>query len=394
MRSIEEPTTGDPMSAAATANVVSLFSSPEAEEIYEAMVPSRTAVPLPMDLTLKMYGMDFPVDAEVPASVCAKEPTGYMLPSKGRAKAEHKRVLRAVARALIERKRGVTGRQALKMFIHGGPGTGKDAIWAMLSSRLGIPSRIFTFDEGTDVKKWCYARKIDSEGTGYDYGALWHALTEGYVGEDGVRRPYLIVFSDIDRATPGQLEAFRLMLDTTSMRVLGPDGAAHDVVPDTMFAFTANSCGNGDERGRMSSNAMDASMLDRMGRFVEFVHMHWDDESRILRGKFPLLAESCPEIFDELGRATESIREAIDRGKLFAELTHRGLCEILAEADDLMFFARGGKVPTGLMGKAFKAWLDRLDSSNKLVAKRLVDSALKGGVFLDEETEDEDEGYY
>ena len=137
----------------------------------------------------------------------------------------------------------------------------------------------------------------------------------------------------------------------------------------------------------MSSRAMDASLLDRMGRFVEAEYLDWKDEGAILRSKFADLASKAPALFDELGSATGAIRLAI-KGEstvdLEADLTHRGLCEILAECDDLLWLANG-TVPKGLLKKGFRAWLDRLDPDNRLIAKSLIDAHVTGGVFADED---------
>jgi len=351
------------------------LSSPEVLAALEAVAPRRVAAPAPTDLTTKMLGVTFPVDPFVEAGKCLPKPEGYMWPTKGRAKKEHKRVLISLAR----------GRS---VFVWGGPGTGKDAIFHAFSEDTGTPALIFTFTPGADIRKWFFSRAISESGTSWEYGALWRALTEGVVGSDGVARPALILFSDVDRGTPEQLEEFRLVLDTTSKRIVGPTGEVSTILPGTKFAFTANSCGTGDDTGRMSSQAMDASLLDRMGRFVEFVHMAWEDECRILRGKYPTLLERCPELLDELGFATNAIREGIKNRTLYAEFTHRGLCEVLSECDDLLWIARGDKVPSNLLKNGFKAWLHRLDSDQRLVAKRLIDAGIAGGVIA---TEDEDE---
>jgi len=177
------------------------------------------------------------------------------------------------------------------------------------------------------------------------------------------------------------------MLDTTSKRLVGPTGEVHTLFPGTRFAFTANSCGTGDVDGRMSSRAMDASLLDRMGRFVEAEYLDWKDEGNILRGKFPGLVMAAPLLFDELGASSVALRRAIKGTSgvdLEADLTHRGLCEILSECDDLLWLA-GGTAPKSLLKKGFKAWLDRLDPDNRLIAKSLIDAHVTGGTFADED---------
>ena len=358
------------------ANAALAFISPEAEATYRDMTPGRSAAPMPTDLKVKVLGINLPVDAGVPESVCLPIPMGYMHPTKGKAKAQHKRVTLAV-------------KKARKVFVHGPPGTGKDAIFHALSYKMGIPAEIRTFNPNVDVNHWFYSREIGVEGTSWSYSNLWRALTEGYTGADGITRPYLIVFSDIDRATPEQLEAFRLLLDTTSGRITGPTGDVFTILPGTRFAFTANSCGTGDATGRMSSQAMDASMLDRMGRFVEFDYMAWADEEAILRGKFPTVVEADSDLLTQLGGAVTAVRDAIKQGTLYAELTHRGICEIMMECEDLLDEA-GGKVPANLLRKGLNAWLSRL-GEQRLAAKALCDAAIKGGVIARDDEEEEDE---
>jgi MoxR-like ATPase len=348
------------------------FMSPAIEAEFRAMAPARHAPPSPAELTTKLMGIEFPVNAVVPEGECLPAPRGYRLPTKGGARAAHRRVLLAV-------------RNTRKVFVHGDPGTGKDAVFHFLSETLGLPAKIRTFSPDVDVHRWFYTREIGGDGTRWDLTRLFRAITEGHTGTDGVTRPYLVLFSDIDRATPEQLEVFRLMLDTTSMRIMGPAGDTHRIWPGTHFVFTANSCGTGDATGRMSSQAMDASMLDRMGRFVKFTYLHWADEAEILRGKFPALVEAVPSIFDELGMAATAVRKAISARTLYAELTHRGLCEILQEAEDEL---EAGSKSTTLLRKGMSAWLDRLDDQ-RLEARRLMDSAIKGGLIATLEEDEE-----
>ena len=351
------------------------FISPAVEREYRAMVPARTAAPMPADLTLNIMGLKCFVDAGVPESVCLPIPAGYMHPTKGKAREQHKRVTLAV-------------KKGRKVFVSGPPGTGKDALFHALSYKLGLPAEIRTFNPNVDVNHWFYSREIGEKGTSWSYSNLWRALTEGYTGADGITRPYMIVFSDIDRATPEQLEAFRLLLDTTSGRITGPTGDVATILPGTRFGFTANSVGMGDATGRMSSQAMDASMLDRMGRFVEFDYMSWTDETAILTGKFPTVVEAVPGLLKQLGGAVKAVRDAIKSGSLYAELTHRGICEILMECEDLLGEA-DGSVPANLLRKGMNAWLCRL-GEQKLVAKSLCDAAIKGGVVAcDDEEESE-----
>jgi MoxR-like ATPase len=334
---------------------------------------SRRAAPVAGSLTNKLMGMEMAVDAGIPEEKCLPLPPGYVFPTKGKAHSVFKRALMALER----------GRNA---FIWGMPGTGKDALVHAFSAFTRRPVVMVTFRPGTDLAPWFYTRSIDSAGTGWEYGHLWHAVVNGIEGRDGKRRAALVLLSDVDRADSAQAEWFRILTDSISGRILGPTGDMIPLFPGTQFVCTANSCGTGDARGRMASaNPMDASIMDRLGRKIEAAYMHWDDESGILRGKYPKVAELAPELFPQLGNATDALRKAIDSESIYAEFTHRGLCEVLAEADDILHYSRG--VPANLLKKAFHAWLDGLDADSRFEAKRIIDGHITGGAVSDDEDE-------
>ena len=343
----------------------------------------RAAAPVATELTAKVMGIKLPVDAAVSPEHCLPLPDGYRFPTKGKAKTAFVRAVMAIARR----------RNA---FIWGMPGTGKDALVHALSATLRIPVVMVTFRPGTDLGPWFYVRSIGKDGTGWDLGHLYVALTEGIEGRDGKRRAPLVLLSDVDRADSAQAEWFRILTDSISGRILGPDGQMINLFKDEwghtpVFVCTANSCGSGDARGRMASaNPMDASILDRLGRKIEASYLHWEDENTVLRGKYPRLAEVSPECFDQLGNATVALRKAIENEEIYAEFTHRGICEVLSECDDLVEFS--SRVPSNLLKKGFKAWLDGLDEDSRMSAKRLIDAHISGGAFSHSEDEEE-EGY-
>lgn len=327
----------------------------------------RTAAPDASNLKTTLMGVEVSVDAGIPESQCLPNPKGYRLPTTGSAKGKTERALWT----LIDGGR---------VFIHGPPGTGKDALVHHYSATTRRPAMILTFRPGTDLSPWFYRRSLRAEDNGYVYGSLWKAITEGVMGRDGKRRPVLVLLSDVDRADPAQAEWFRMLTDSICGRVLGPDGEMVDLFPGTQFVFTANSCGTGDSRGRMiSANAMDASIMDRLGAKVEFTYLAWSDEVCTLREKYPLIAEKAADVFTQLEKATAALRQAIVKETIYAEFTHRSLCDILDEAVRRMKFTK--KVEPNLLAKAFNAWFDGLDETNRREAKVLVDAFLTGGAL-------------
>ena len=333
----------------------------------------RSAASTVVNLTVDVMGWTVPVNHRSDPADCLSAPEGYALPTKGKAKAAMDDVLGCLA-------------EGDTVFFWGPPGTGKDSVMYHYSEVTQTPARVFSFNPKKNINDWFYSLQMTREGSVWVPGDLFLLLTQGAEGAEGERIPALIVFSDIDRATPEQLESFRNIIDTTANSVMPPTGGrAVPVLPGTQFAFTANSCGTGGSNGNSSSNNMDDSMLDRMGEFVLAHYMDWSDEADILRAKFPALAEKAPNLFVELGSAVANLRKAMDGShdtyELEARLTHRGLCTICKRADRLV---RHGKVTADKALKSgFRAWLNSMDEDNQLIAKRLIDAVVSGGAFAD-----------
>jgi len=356
---------------------------PNAPTVSEAVIlrmedfktaKSRRVAPALADLVVPMAGLDVPVWPGVAEDACLPLPPAYAWPTKGALRKD-------VHEALIS---VLSGRHT---YVWGMPGTGKDAFVHGVSNLARRPAMILSIVPGRDIGPWFYTRSVTKDGTGWEFGAGWKALTEGYVGTDGVRRPYIVLVTDLDRADEAQVEWLRLLLDGISGRIIGPDGRAVPVLTGTTFVATANTAGGGDERGRMvSARPMDASILDRFQRRFQFHYMDWHDEEPIARAKFPTLVARCPEVFGQMGACTAALRDAVAKETLYAEFSHRGVCAVLGHAEDIITMT--GKTPDGILKRAFRAWIDGLgDENTRLEAKRLIDPHLKGG-SLDDGSDD------
>ena len=338
----------------------------------------RPGAPSPEALTIEFGGVRFPVHTDVPAKACLPLPEHFRLPRHG-------------ALGKDVQHTAVALRKGRSIMVWGVPGSGKDAVFSAFSALTRQPGLYMQIRPGTDVQAWLYSRSFNEKGTYNEPGRLFEALTKGYETADGRRVPYFIVLSDIDRADRNQLEYLRLILDSILGRVDGPDPVTgqidtHEILPGTVIVATANTSGGGDARGRMvSAQIMDGSILDRFERAFQYRWMDWRDEEPIVKAKHPMLVERCPSIFGVMGRITESLRKAIIEEELYAEFSHRGLCAILGHAEDIIDCAGSNrKVPTGIIKKAARAWLDKLpDDDARQAAKNLMDPHLKGGM-LDE----------
>lgn len=339
--------------------------------------PRREAPCPPENLTVSISGVEHPVNADVPASACLPLPLAYRFPQHG--KLAHD--CRHASISMRFRRHG---------FLHGLPGTGKDAFAHAVSALARIPCMIRSIKPGINIQHWFYSRAFDQKGTVWERGPLLDAMVNGYEVKDHagnvIRRiPYMVLITDFDRADRAQAEHLRLIMDTTKGRVEGPQGRTEDVLPGTMIWATGNAAGSGDTRGRcISSNVIDASILDRFDRVFEFHWMQWEDEEKIVREKFPYLVQVAPFLFDQVGKCTSALRKAILNQTLYAEFSHRGVCSILGHAEDLCRINRGKLIPQDILVGAARAWVDRLgDSVTRDAAIKAMDAHIPGGMLAD-----------
>jgi MoxR-like ATPase len=367
-----------------------LAKHPGAETVSNALVErfqnekgnARRHTPPNVDeLTIEFAGVSPVVNHDVPAMDCLPCPPQYRTP-------EHGKLGRKIQHAAISLLKSRT------MYIWGLPGAGKDALFHAWSAMTRTPAKIFTVQPGVDIQSWFFSRSFDEKGTTWEEGEFLKAARDGYTTATGRVIPMLLLISDFDRADRSQAEHVRLIMDSIGGRIMGPGGTTYPVLPGTMIVATGNSAGSGDTRGRcISSNPIDASILDRFERKYELHWMDWRDEVEIAKAKFPLLNERAPEIFNMVGKATGAIRQAILSDELYAEFSHRALCAWLGHATDLLEIGGNRAVPANLLKKAACAFLDGMpDEETRLSCKRLMDPHLKGGAVDEGDTSHIHEG--
>ena len=331
----------------------------------------RAHPPEPTGLTVAFSGrgMTFPVNLGVPAEVCLPEPDYYQVPIHGE-------LGRDIAFALVGLQRGRS------MFVHGPPGTGKDALFHYWSAKTRTPGIIKQVIPGTDIESWYFSRSFNEHGTAWEEGDVLQAIRDGYLTEDGVRVPYILLLSDLDRSQKDQAEYMRLIIDSIAGRVQGPAGKTYKVLPGTRIVATANTAGGGDSTGRMvSSNPLDGSILNRFNYKLQFHNMDWKDEEPIVKAKFPSLVAQVPGVFELMGRATVAMRAAIANQTIYGEYSHRDVCHILMAADDLLANTTSEKAKASLLRQAVRVWLDGLpDEDTRKAANNILDPHVKGGM--------------
>lgn len=320
--------------------------------------------------TVTFAGIEFPLNVNVPAEACLKFPPKYAVPAHGALATDVESVAVAV-------------RRGRSLWVSGPQGTGKDAVFHAISALTRTPTLPLQVIPDADIRAWLFSRSFDASGTRWEEGVLLKALRDGYRGRDGAVVPYLIVLSDIDRATRSQLEYLRMVLDSIEGRVMGPNGEIYRVLEGTRIVATANSTGAGDPTGRyVSVNPVDSSILDRFNRKVVFHHMDKRDEEPILRAKYPTLHARFPEAIGALMNASEKIRQAVVAETVYCEWSHRAACAVCEAAEDFIETLPRITALNAVMRRAIRTVLDGLPNKETQDAvEKIMDPHFPGGLI-------------
>ena len=345
----------------------------------------------PTELKAMFHDFDFDINLNVPVEVCGvngERPAHYRLPSAGDAK-------RVIFDVLLDVVSGAS------QIIYGPAGTGKDAFWLNFSWVTRTPCISIQINPDVDISKVLFSHEISAEnGTFQKMGSLARCLTDGYTCEDGTVIPFLVVLTDIDRATVQQAEHLRLMLDSVQKRIQHPDGHTIPIIKGTRIVATANSIGNGSGR-YASAQVMDNSILSRFESKWEFCTLHWSDEEIIIRNKFPLLSRHCGHLtygedtfFQNIGRVVSTIRSAIKTNSIEMEFGHRELCGWMKHLQSRVEYCvkRNKSLPSTLLKDSFRQVRGAVDENMRDQLNMLVDTYIKGGVVDQGNTSHIDDG--
>ena len=336
---------------------------------FDLLAPPRRELPKPVtDLTINFANVPFTVNHDVPEEACLPMPDHYRVP---KVKPLGEDVQHAAVALKFRRS----------TYVWGMPGTGKDALYHGWSYLTRTPAIIRQVRPGTDIESWFFSRGFNEKGTVWEEGDVTLALRDGYLTSTGRRVAYLMLIADFDRSDRDQAEHLRLITDSIMGRIDGPAGKIYKVFPGTIIVATANTSGGGDSRGRMiSANPLDASLLDRFERKIQFHYMDWEDEGPVVKAKFPALFQRFPAIDGKCREVTQGLREQVQNGDLYGEFSHRALCSILSHATDMLEVNNliNKPLPVNLLGIAARVWLDGLpDEENRDKAKTLMDAQFK-----------------
>lgn len=350
-------------------------TSPALDTAYEQAIKGkrRTPVDLSKGVSVSFSGVPLSVDVSVPADACLPLPAGYRVP-------DHGKLADDVRRVVVRFRAGNR-----PIWVWGAPGTGKDAVFAALSARTRRPTIVFNIAPDVDVSAWLATRAFSTTGTFWEEGQLLRALRDGYTTPSGKVVPYLIVLSDLDRASRSQMEPLRAILDSLGGRVQAPNGM-HQVLKGTLVVATANTSGGGDSTGKYTSSSVDTSILDRFSYKVTFHNMDARDEEPILRGKYPALAARFPDLVPTVLKAVTAIRDAIDKEEVFVDFGHRTVCNWLDATSAESDCYKGNDCARVLRSGLQDILAGCPDEDTREALKRLVDPHLKGGAVDEGDT--------
>jgi len=347
--------------------VVDLYHS------YEVNI-MRKAIPVEDKVNI----LEVPVNAylDVSEEHCFALPENYCLPKYGSLNESIKETLIALS---CQRK----------IYIHGPSGCGKDAFIQAYSFLTSTPAKIFQISPETDVQSWLYSLRLNEKGSYIREGELLKALRDGYLTPKGRQIPYLILFSDFDRASSDQAEFLRLILDSIEGRVLGIEGEVYKVLPGTIIVATANTSGSGDHKGRfISANPLDNSLLDRFDRFFEYNWLDWKDELRILKIKYPKTFHNIEWLESVLKKSISKMREYIQNDSVSLEFGHRALCRWLGHCEDIYtLFPDTEDTPNQIFKRGLNCYLDSMpDRRLRGIVENILDPHSPGGIKSEGDT--------
>lgn len=351
-------------------------TSPALETAHDASLKGRKRVAFDPSkgVNARFAGIPLPVNLDVPSEACLPLPACYAVPQYGK-----------LADAIRRTAARVAAGNSKPLWVWGPPGTGKDAVFAALSARMRRPARVFNITPDADIQGWLATRALGPEGTYWEEGDLLRCLRDGYRTADGRTVPYLVVLSDVDRATRAQMEPLRAILDSLGGRIPAANGM-HRVLPGTLIVATANTAGGGDTSGRYTATPVDTSVLDRFTFKVVFANMDPRDEEPLLRAKYPALSARFPELVPAIMRATTAIRDAIEKEELFMDFGHRTVSNWMDAIQVESAFYSGKDAARVIRAGLQDVLAGAPNDDTREALKRLVDPHLKGGAVDEGDT--------
>lgn len=206
----------------------------------------------------------------------------------------------------------------------GGAGGGKDVFLDSFAKAFNKPIAKFAFKEGVNPQGWVSREILVPDGKGgveskTVKGDL--AIACQGIEKDGVKYPYVVLFSDFDRAEPSQVEFLRqaLQLGGDAYLTCPITGSRFAVLEGTTFYFTANSGVDGDGRRGMLVKERDASITNRLVA-VNVPPASESFEIKVVMGEYPEIDKTKATL---LVKTLRAVRKACLESDLGFEISIR-----------------------------------------------------------------------
>lgn len=286
--------------------------------------PEHPRIPVTQGCEVELAGIRFPVNLNVPEEVCLPIPKHYVLPTGG-----------AMGKVVGHLMVGLKGRKSC--WIYGPTGSGKDAILHFFSHITRTPTVFIEMRPGEDISGLICSRGFQNGNTVWEEGRVLRALRDGYevkTGDKVERVPYMVLISDIDRATPEQIEMLRPILDSIEGRICRPDGEVDRVLPGSLVVATANTAGDG-ARSVMyvTAQTQDVSILNRFDLFFHLGYPDWPVWAKAIQSGYKNLLEENPHLIDLLGQFVRALHQG--GGKSMNPFSFRDVRSCLDHIRDL-----------------------------------------------------------
>ena len=232
----------------------------------------------------------------------------------------------------------------------GGAGGGKDVFLDAFAKAYNRPIAKFAFKEGVNPQGWISRETLKPDGKGgVESVKVIGDLTKACLGleKDGKKYPYVILFSDFDRAEPAQMEFLRqaLQLGGDAYLTCPIDGQIYPILEGTTFYFTANSGVDGDGRRGMLTKERDASITNRLNAVIVPPATE-SFEIKVVMGEYPQLDLPMAKL---LIKSLRAVRKASLESDLGFEVSIR---QGIALAKIALSFQK--RMPSTSWGEALK----------------------------------------
>lgn len=324
-------------------------------------------VPITETCQIDLAGVRFPVNLDVPEEACLPLPKHYVLPLNG-----------TMGRVVSHMMVGLKTKRSV--WLYGPTGSGKDAIFHFFSNITRTPAVFIEMRPGEDISGLICSRGFQNGNTVWEEGRVLKALRDGYVTKKGDRVPYMVLISDIDRATPEQIEMLRPILDSIEGRICRPDGEVDRVLPGSMVVATANTAGDGTRSVMyVTAQAQDVSILNRFDLFFYLGYPDWSVWAKAIQSAYKDLLEENPSLIDVLGQFVRALHQG--GGKSMNPFSFRDVRSCLDHIRDLMKHQPNKwdvKDPQ-IVFAGLRSWFSRLTPDATAAALTLANVHMKVG---------------